>query len=92
MDTTETKELHIERINNAIDAILNIEEYYDQMPSDLTKAISKLNSLRSLAEEDMVYNAFDGTIAKVEKVLYKNLVLEGRKEMIGKKYCFKRHY
>lgn len=97
MNTQEVKEKHIEDVENAIDAILNLEKYYHQMPNDLSKALSKLNSLKSIAEEeieegDSIYNTIDGTVDKVKQVLVKNLYLTDRKDLIGKKFCFKLHY
>lgn len=97
MDTNKTKQKHITDIENVIDSILELEKYYHQMPNDLSKAVDKLNSLRSLAEEDFevgdeVYNTIEGNIDIIDKVLSKNLYLKNRKDLIGSKFCFKTHY
>ncbi|MEE9573483.1 MAG: hypothetical protein V3W20_10575 [Candidatus Neomarinimicrobiota bacterium] len=46
-------ELHVEKINAAIDSIIELEKYYQQMPNDLSKALTNLNHLRNLAEEEI---------------------------------------
>lgn len=93
-------ELHIEKINMAIDAIIDLEDYYP-LPNDLSKALDKLNSLRSLAEEDIsvgdkVYIPFLGKIKEVYQDGYLNWFfnpdIDKEYFAIGKKFCFKMHY
>lgn len=53
---------HVDKINNLIDAILDLEGYYEQLPSDLKVALDKANTLRNIAEEpigqgDYVYDS-----------------------------------
>lgn len=99
--TTENiRDIHVNDINKAIDAILNLDHYYECLPYDLSQALIKLNSLRTLAEEDIekgdtVWDSFTGQRRKVKFVQVKNLcfddgIIEFR--TIGKKFCFKSHY
>lgn len=91
---------HIEKIESAIDSILDLERYYSQMPPELTSALNRLNNLRSLAEEeidkgDWVYDTYTGKERQVSRVGERNLFFEDDNKdhsMIGRKFCFKRHY
>jgi hypothetical protein len=96
LSTKEVKELHIEKINNAIDAILDLEDYYP-LPSDLSSALNRLRTLRNYAEEeieveDKVYDTFTKKYRTVSKVSTINLYFNDEDTehyVIGKKYCFK---
>lgn len=97
MNLQKTREKHIEDINNVIDAIINLDGYYSQMPNDLSKALDTLNSLRSLAEEeieegDIVYDSFNNETSEVIQVGFKNFFFNDGKLSVGKKFCFKPHY
>lgn len=95
----EIRERHIENINKAIDAIINLEDYYP-LPNDLSQALNKLNSMRNLAEEEIEAGdrVFD-TFTRKERLVYRvgavNLFFNDEDvthSCIASKYCFKLRY
>jgi len=85
------KEAHIDAINNAIDAIINLEDFCI-LSNPLISALSKLNSMRHCAETEInvgerVYDSFNKIEVIVSEIHTLNYFLENG-ESVGRKYCF----
>lgn len=95
----QARERHVEKINAAIDAIINLEDFYP-LPNALSAALSKLNSMRSRAEEeiepgDEVWDSHNKEYGIVESIGAVNFFLTASDDkpadhlVIGKQFCFK---
>lgn len=87
------REKHIAALNAIIDAIINLEDF-TPIPVELSNALSKVNSMRNQAEEDIepgdkIWDSFNKEFGIVQSVGILNYFFENGKLSVGKKYCFK---
>lgn len=93
------REQHIEKINKAIDALIDLEDYYP-LPEKISAALYELNGMRNVAEEeieagDKIWDTKNKEFGRVDSVGVLNFIFTMRKPTagsIGKKFCFKVPY
>ena len=88
----EAKEAHVDAINAAIDALINLEDF-TPLPAALSNALSKLNSMRNTAEAPVdagteVWDTVNKEYGIVKTVGALNYFFEDEVRVVGIKYCF----